>query len=259
TAGNTQGQVVTVTNYDANGHPLSFVGPDGVVTTLDYSPRGWLRSKTVGNAVTRYRHDAAGQLIQVMNPDGSTVAYVHDAAHRLTDIADGVGNRVHFTLDAAGGRTGQILYNSRGKVVSGRSAVFDTLLESDDDGYSGSGEPSSVGLPDPSAQAQQHLARQLTQILRNLRDRMCGNGDCPPCKTVSGKIVALGTIGYRFDPVPPGRPHKPYPGDHFNLYKAHQYPAPKCDCFWQPIGATDGANRHSPPSGAIPVEPFANY
>ncbi|MHB0992726.1 MAG: DUF6531 domain-containing protein, partial [Burkholderiales bacterium] len=175
TAGNTQGQVVTVTNYDSNGHPLSFVDPDGVVTTLDYSPRGWLQRKTVGNAVTRYRHDAAGQLIQVMNPDGSMIAYVHDAAHRLTDIADGLGNRIHFTLDAAGGRTGQILYNSRGKVVSGRSAVFDTLLESDDDGYSGSGEPGSVGLPDPSAQAQQHLARQLTQILRNLRDNIIAN------------------------------------------------------------------------------------
>ena len=126
-----------MTNYDANGHPLSFIDPDGVATMLNYSPRGWLHSKTVGNAVTRYRHDAAGQLTQVMNPDGSTVAYVHDAAHRLTDIADGLGNRIYFTLDAMGRRTGQIHYNPRGEVVSGRNAVFDTLLESDDGGFTG--------------------------------------------------------------------------------------------------------------------------
>ncbi len=137
TAINAQGQVVTVTNYDANGHPLSFVDPDGVVTTLDYSPRGWLQSKSVGNAITRYRHDAAGQLTQVNNPDGSTVTYTHDAAHRLTDIADGFGNRVHFIINAMGIRTGQIHYNPGGEVVSGRSAVFDTLLESDDVGFTG--------------------------------------------------------------------------------------------------------------------------
>ena len=27
-------------------------------------------------------------------------------------------------------------------------------------------------------------------VLRNLRDRMCDDRDRPPCKTVSGKIVA---------------------------------------------------------------------
>ncbi|MHB0992336.1 MAG: hypothetical protein ACYC0M_13825, partial [Burkholderiales bacterium] len=257
TAGNTQGQVVTVTNYDANGHPLSFVGPDGVVTTLDYSPRGWLQRKTVGNAVTRYRHDAAGQLALVTNPDGSMIAYVHDAAHRLTDIADGLGIRIHFTLDAAGRRTGQILYNSSGVVVSGRSAVFDTLLESDDDGFAGSGEPGSVGLPDPSAQAQQHLARQLTQILRNLRDRMCGDGDCPPCKTVSGKIIPVGTVAFR--PLDtPSSPQHGIEGPHYNILRANQSPSSTskpCWCFWQPLGAVKQSEL---PPGAIPIEPFVN-
>ena len=75
-----------------------------------------------------------------------------------------------------GRRIGLIHYTSMGEVVSGRSAVFDTLLESDDGGFSGSSEPVSVGLPDPSAQAQQRLARQLTQMLRNLRDKICGDG-----------------------------------------------------------------------------------
>ncbi len=76
---------------------------------------------------------------------------------------------------------------------------------------------------------------------------------CGPCRTVSGKIVAPGTIGYRFDAVPPGRPHHPFPGDHYNLYRANQSPSPMCRCFWQPIGAA-----LAPPAGAIPVEPFLN-
>ena len=76
---------------------------------------------------------------------------------------------------------------------------------------------------------------------------------CPPCRLIDGTIVPVGTIGYRFDPVPPGRPHQPFPGDHYNLYKANQYPAPKCDCFWQPAGAA-----LIPPPGSIPILPFAN-
>lgn len=76
---------------------------------------------------------------------------------------------------------------------------------------------------------------------------------CPPCKTASGKIVPVGTIGYRFDKVPPGRPHHPFTGDHYNLYRANQMPSPKCDCFWQPIN-----DSLTPPPGSIPVEPFVN-
>ncbi|MFW0766979.1 RHS repeat-associated core domain-containing protein [Trabulsiella odontotermitis] len=78
---------------------------------------------------------------------------------------------------------------------------------------------------------------------------------CPPCKTISGNIVSLGTIGYRHDLVPPGKPHHPYAGDHYNLYKANQNPN-NCQCFWKETGAADAANGLPPPTGSIPIEPF---
>jgi len=76
---------------------------------------------------------------------------------------------------------------------------------------------------------------------------------CPPCKTVSGKIVPVGTIGYRFDRVPPSRPHRPLPGDHYNLLQANQNPN-NCRCFWRPLKQ---ATEIAPP-GSIPVEDFVN-
>ncbi|MFH7827075.1 RHS element core protein [Kluyvera chengduensis] len=79
---------------------------------------------------------------------------------------------------------------------------------------------------------------------------------CPPCKTISGNIVPRGTIGYRHDLVPPGKPHHPYTGDHYNLYKANQNPN-NCQCFWKESGAADAANGLPPPTGSIPIEPFA--
>ena len=77
---------------------------------------------------------------------------------------------------------------------------------------------------------------------------------CPPCKTVSGTIVPVGTIGYR--PMEtPSSPQHGIAGPHYNIYKANQYPAPKCDCFWQPQGAVKPSDL---PADAIPIEPFTN-
>jgi len=81
---------------------------------------------------------------------------------------------------------------------------------------------------------------------------------CPPCKTVSGRIVPVGTIGYR--PLDtPDSPQHGIDGPHFNLLKANQIPkgnpVGECDCFWQPIGAVSPAEL---PAGAIPAEPFVN-
>jgi RHS repeat-associated protein len=86
------------------------------------------------------------------------------------------------------------------------------------------------------------------------KPEQCTDKPCPPCKTVSGKIVPVGTIGYR--PLDtPSRPQHGIVGPHYNIYKANQYPAPKCDCFWQPVGAVPPSGL---PAGAIPIEPFAN-
>ncbi|GBF57881.1 putative deoxyribonuclease RhsC [Candidatus Phycosocius bacilliformis] len=83
------------------------------------------------------------------------------------------------------------------------------------------------------------------------------NGKCPPCRTVIGRIVPLGTIVLR--PLDnPKRPQHGIVGAHYNLLIAHQAPinSPRpCKCFWRPAGAVAPGNL---PVGAIPVEPFPN-
>ncbi|MGD8843270.1 MAG: RHS repeat-associated core domain-containing protein [Gammaproteobacteria bacterium] len=84
---------------------------------------------------------------------------------------------------------------------------------------------------------------------------MCKDKECPPCKTVSGKIVPVGTIGYRpLDTPPDGKIEHGIAGPHYNIYKANQNPN-NCQCFWQPQGAVSPSAL---PPGAIPIEPFAN-
>lgn len=80
---------------------------------------------------------------------------------------------------------------------------------------------------------------------------LCRDKPCPPCTTVSGKIVPIGTIGYR--PLDtPDRPQHGIDGPHHNLYKANQNPK-NCQCFWQSIGAKKPSEV---PAGAMPIEPF---
>lgn len=81
------------------------------------------------------------------------------------------------------------------------------------------------------------------------------NAKKPPCITVSGKVVAVGTYGYRHDKVPPSKPHYPFTGDHYNLYKANQNPN-NGKCFWVESGAADASNGQLPPPNSIPIEPF---
>lgn len=81
---------------------------------------------------------------------------------------------------------------------------------------------------------------------------------CPPCRTVSGRIVPVGTIAYRpMETPPPGETDHGIAGPHYNLYKANQAPrnSPQpCKCFWQPIKAVPAAAL---PPNAMPIEPFA--
>jgi YD repeat-containing protein len=101
--------------------------PNGLVTTLSYSPRGWLKTRQVGTALTSYDYDAVGQLKKVTLADGSWIGYDYDPAHRLTDIYDQTGNRITYTLDAAGNRTREDVKDPAGALARTHTRVYDAL------------------------------------------------------------------------------------------------------------------------------------
>jgi RHS repeat-associated protein len=77
---------------------------------------------------------------------------------------------------------------------------------------------------------------------------------CPPCRTLSGRVVSVGTIGYRpLDVLAPNIIQHGISGPHYNIFRAQQNPN-NCRCFWQPLGAV---RPNDLPPEAIPIEPFA--
>lgn len=86
----------------------------------------------------------------------------------------------------------------------------------------------------------------------------CGSdGSCPPCRTISGKLIPPGTIGYRpLDVIPDTVMQHGVYGSHHNIFVANQYPSPKCDCFWAKQKWVSKPEGLSP--DWVPVEPFVN-
>jgi hypothetical protein len=109
-----------------------------------------------------------------------------------------------------------------------------------------------------ASQAINDAASAVAGAVQAVKDAICPD-ECPPCRTVSGRIVPVGTIAFRpLDSPPGGKVEHGIVGPHFNIYKANQAPrnSPQsCKCFWQPMGAVTPSALSA---GAIPIEPFAN-
>ncbi|KRW62034.1 hypothetical protein AO726_01015 [Pseudomonas sp. TTU2014-080ASC] len=79
---------------------------------------------------------------------------------------------------------------------------------------------------------------------------------CPPCRTVSGRIIPVGTLGYRpLDVIPDDQMQHGVYGSHHNMFIAHQNPN-NCQCFWQKQSYV--LKPEQLPATAVPMEHFAN-
>ena len=123
---NALGQVTTYTN-DTDGRPVSSTDPNGLVTKIAYTARGQVASQTVGQEVTSYAHDLAGNLTKVTLPDGSFLAYTYNPAHQLTRITDALGNHTDYTLDLAGNVTAENVYDKAGNLKRTVSHAYDAV------------------------------------------------------------------------------------------------------------------------------------
>ena len=131
TVTNALGRITTYSNYDANGRIRTIAAPNGVVTALAYTPRGWLQSQTVTGGTnvetTQYTYEPTGQPKTVTPPDGSVLTYSYDNAHRLTSVTDKLGNKVTYTLDNAGNRTNAAATDPTNVLRRNITRVYDAL------------------------------------------------------------------------------------------------------------------------------------
>ncbi|WP_234779039.1 RHS repeat-associated core domain-containing protein [Pseudomonas amygdali] len=121
------GHVYALAEFDSYGNPQRLTDPNGVVTTLSYTPQGWLASRTVDASTTQYGYNEVGDLLQITTADGNWVKYTYDDARRLVGVRNRLGESINYTLDAMGNRTTERTKDSSGEVVRLQRRAFDEL------------------------------------------------------------------------------------------------------------------------------------
>ena len=128
---NALGHLTSFSDYDAHGRARRIAAPNGEITQLEYTSRGWIKSKTVTaggvSRTTSFTYDGVGQVRKIALPDGVTVNYTYDDARRLTDIADSSGNKISYTLDAMGNRTLEETIDPTGSLARQVAREYDVL------------------------------------------------------------------------------------------------------------------------------------
>src|SRR5699024_6160981 len=121
------GHVTAINSYNAGGHPRTLTGPNGLTTTLTYTPRGRIAAVSRSGATAQFIYNANGQLSQLTLPSGATYAYGYDNAGRLTSITDAAGNEILYTLDGNGNHTKTRIQDGQGNTTYTHQQVFNAL------------------------------------------------------------------------------------------------------------------------------------
>ncbi|WP_369928850.1 RHS repeat-associated core domain-containing protein [Xanthomonas sp. NCPPB 2632] len=213
------GLITTNATYDKAGRPTRIKAPNGVLTDLTYTPRGWLATKTVrasaagtpstSDATTTLAYNPDGTVHSATDPDGVVTTYTYDAAHRLTDVTDASGNRIHYALDASGNRTSEQILTSKGTVTRSLGRAFNLLgqLTSLNDGlgrtvfsaastdsYDGNGN--LVHSTDGLGVQQKHVFDGLDRLVSTLKDYQGTNAATANSQTVTTFDALDRTTGF---------------------------------------------------------------
>lgn len=123
---NALGHVTTFNSYDSHGRATSISDPNGVITLLEYDPRGQLKQLQSANQTYTFGYDKQGNLI-TSNDGNQTLTYGYDNDNRLTSITDANGNSQNFTLDNYGNIVNINIKNSALDVLYTANQTFDLL------------------------------------------------------------------------------------------------------------------------------------
>ena len=96
---------------------IKSTGIDGVVTELDYDPRGAITQMRRGGAVTRYQHDQLGRTTEVIQPNGEHLQFGFDGGNQVTTIFDQQNNRIQLARNTEGALIEARLLDPNGKLA----------------------------------------------------------------------------------------------------------------------------------------------
>jgi RHS repeat-associated protein len=125
------GQLTTVNSVNGRGQPTSITDPNGIVTTITYTPRGWVSDVTVhpgaSERQTSFDYDDAGNLTRMTFPSGGWFDYVYADEGFVESITSSQGERAEFAYDLLGNLLSESRKTSGGPVEFSYTQEYDEL------------------------------------------------------------------------------------------------------------------------------------
>lgn len=105
-----QSQAATTYAYDILGRPVSVTGPDGAVSSIEYSGLQTIARDPLNKARTTIK-DSQGRIAKVIDPVGATITYEYDPFGNLAQTTDSANNATRMTYDIRGNKTAMLAPN----------------------------------------------------------------------------------------------------------------------------------------------------
>jgi RHS repeat-associated protein len=131
---------VTSCEYGAFDKPAAVARPDGTRTEFGYDHELRLTSVIHGGLTWRYAYNPAGRVIEETDYNGAVTRYWHDAAGQLIRRINAAGQEFTFTYDALGnlveetdsdGAVATFGYDDAGRLVLARNASAEVVFSRD--------------------------------------------------------------------------------------------------------------------------------
>ena len=108
------------TQFEYNGSSAlrTIIDPAGKRTELRYTGSRLSEIVDPAGRSTRLEHDSAGNLLRIVNPDGTSRQFVYDSNHLLRAQIDTRGNRTDYAYDETGRLTGSTLPDGANRQVA---------------------------------------------------------------------------------------------------------------------------------------------
>lgn len=103
------GHITTINTVDGMGRPTQITDPNGVVTSMTYTPRGWVEQITQSSGgnprVTDLEYDLSGNLTRIDFPNGGWLSYTYNDSSWLTKVTSSAGDEIAYQHNLLGNIT----------------------------------------------------------------------------------------------------------------------------------------------------------
>jgi len=124
---NALGHVTLLENYDKEGRVGKITSPNGIITLITYTRRGWTGTINIDGDVTTFDYYPNGLLKSSTSPSGNTLHYEYNDSDDIIKMSDRNNNFIEYVRDNMGNILETNIKDNLSQLKSAQTNVFNAL------------------------------------------------------------------------------------------------------------------------------------